>query len=203
MKIELKTQRPAKKRRGITFIAVICSISFVSFSSVPSADVPGNVPGRGSAGGEGIPQSIPAPGPQTNLFSGQVSGWGPQQPWGAMNPQMGGGSGGMGCGGMTGMSGMMGMGGQPNAMGNMPLGTGGTTMNMDQPLTMREILYILSMQDAIQMIKDLVRLQQKALEGNSPKGKPALVKELKGIEERLAKLLSDYRVMLSGKIRNE
>ena len=99
----------------------------------------------------------------------------------------------MGCGGMSSMMGMSGM----------QMGQGGTAMNMDQPMSMREILYILSMQDALQIVKDVISIQEKILAGNGQRDRSALLKELKGTQERLTKLLSDYRGMLTGRIKSD
>jgi sulfite reductase beta subunit-like hemoprotein len=83
-----------------------------------------------------------------------------------------------------------------NAMGGASAGMG---MNMDQPMTMREILYILSMQDALQVLRDVLSIQERLLESNRPDDKKALLRELKNAQDRLTKLSSDYRGMIAGK----
>ncbi len=98
--------------------------------------------------------------------------------------------GGMGCmmGGMN-MSGMSGMG-----------GTGGMGHTMDQGLTMREIVYIVSMQDALQVLNDIIQFQEKVIENAGPK-KEGMRKELAQMKEKTQKLASDYRSILTSQTR--
>lgn len=119
--------------------------------------------------------------------------------------------GGMGCmmNGMSGMGGMNGMG-----MGNMGgMGMGGMGMGMpntqpamghtmDQGLTMKEVVYIVSMQDALQLLTEMIRIQEKLLDNTNP-NKDALRKELAQVKEKTAKLISDYRGMMTNQTRSE
>lgn len=122
--------------------------------------------------------------------------------------------GGMGCmmSGMNGMSGMGGMNGM--GMGNMRgMGMGGMGMGMpnaqpamghtmDQGLTMKEVVYIVSMQDALQLMTEMIRIQEKLLDNTNP-NKDALRKELAQVKEKTAKLIADYRGMMTNQTRSE
>lgn len=173
MKTNAKTTVIEGKRLTHIFIMTILLVVSAQIPLAHSADSMGNMP----AGTQG-----------TTNQPAQGIGWGWQQPLETMGPMTG--YGGMGCGGMSGM------------MGGM-MGQGGMGMNMDQPMTMREILYILSMQDTLQIVKDVLSIQEKILTSNSQKDKGALLKEIKSAQERLTKLLSDYRGMLTGKIKSD
>jgi hypothetical protein len=74
---------------------------------------------------------------------------------------------------------------------------------MDQGLTMREVLYILSIQDALQVMAELLAIQEKLIAG--PKGleKEQLQKELTQIKERVRRITGDYREVMSGQLRGE
>lgn len=65
--------------------------------------------------------------------------------------------------------------------------------NMDPGITPREAVYILSMQDALQIIQDITQVQEKLLSGASPADKDSLRHELKGINERARRLSRDFR----------
>jgi hypothetical protein len=173
MKTNAKTVVIKGKRLIHIFIVIILLVVSVQIPWAHSADPMSNMP-TGTQGTTGQPT--------------QGTGWGWQQPLGTTGPMMGSGTmgSGMGCGGMGGM-----------------MGQGGMGMNMDQPMTMREILYIISMQDALQIVKDVLSIQEKILTTNSQKDKGALLKEIKSSQERLTKLLSDYRGMLTGKIKSD
>jgi hypothetical protein len=74
---------------------------------------------------------------------------------------------------------------------------------MDQGLTMREVLYILSIQDALQVMTELLAIQEKLIAG--PKGleKEQLQRELAQIKERVRRITGDYREVMSGQLRRE
>jgi hypothetical protein len=109
------------------------------------------------------------------------------------------GMGGMGC-----MGGMSGMGGMGNMMGGgMNMSASGMGHNMDQGLTMREVLYIMSMQDALQAITDMIQVQEKLMGSVSPAERESIRQELKRIKEKTRKIAMDYRGVLSGQLRSE
>jgi hypothetical protein len=109
------------------------------------------------------------------------------------------GMGGMGC-----MGGMSGMGGMGSMMGGgMNMSASGMNHNMDQGLTMREVLYIMSMQDALQAITDVIQVQEKLMGNVSPAEKESARQELKRIKEKTRKIALDYRGVLSGQLRSE
>jgi hypothetical protein len=106
------------------------------------------------------------------------------------------GMGAMGCmGGMGGMGHMMG--------GGMNMSTSSMNHNMDQGLTMREVLYIMSMQDALQAITDLIQVQEKLMGSVTPAERESVRQELKRIKEKTRKIALDYRGVLSGQLRSE
>ena len=121
---------------------------------------------------------------------------------------MGMGNSGMGCGMMGNMGGMgnMGMG-----MGNMGMGTGGMNMpqsglghTMDQGLTMKEIVFIVSMQDALQLMSDMIRIQEQFMDTNtSNQKKDELKQDLAQIKEKTRKLMADYRGMLTSQVKSD
>jgi hypothetical protein len=207
MKNRSKSNEGSGKRLGWICCLIFLLIITFQVSPVFPADQMGTMP-MGAAPGSPAAQS---PGSGTNQQSVQGTGWGwgTQQP--GMNPMMGGGcmsgmmGSAMGTGNTGGMMGnAMGGGCMGGMMGNTMGGTtGGMGMNMDQPMTMREILYILSMQDALQIIKDVVNIQGKILESDRAQDKKALLRELKNAQDRLTKLSSDYRGMITGKMRSE
>jgi hypothetical protein len=205
----MKNMLKPNEGSGKQFGRILCLISVLliavqvppvfpadQMSTMPMGAVPGN---QGTQGPGPSMSQQPVPGPGW--------GWGSQQP--GMNPMMGGGMGPMMGSGMDGgcMGGMMGNamggGGMGGMMGNAPAGAmggaGGMGMNMDQPMTMREILYILSMQDALQILRDVLSIQERILDSNRPQEKKALLRELKNAQDRLTKLSSDYREMIAGK----
>jgi hypothetical protein len=130
------------------------------------------------------PQNFP---PQPAIGQGAWQGY-QQAPTTGM-----GGMGGMGC--MGGMGSMMG--------GGMNMSASGMNHNMDQGLTMREVLYIMSMQDALQAITDMIQVQEKLMGNVSPAEKESARQELKRIKEKTRKIALDYRGVLSGQLRSE
>jgi hypothetical protein len=117
--------------------------------------------------------------------------WPMQGQWGQY-PQMSG-MGGMGCGGM-GMGGMgMGMQSYQPQLGH----------NMDQGLTMRDTLYIISMQDALQLVLDMARIQEKVMGNVSAREKEALRREIEQLKEKTKKLMQEYRGYISGHMNNQ
>ncbi len=72
----------------------------------------------------------------------------------------------------------------------------------DQGLTMREVLYIMSLQDAMQVIADLLAVQERLIDPKPPE-KESLRREMVRIKERTRKISDDYREVLSGRLRGE
>jgi len=122
---------------------------------------------------------------------------------------------------MSGMAGMPGMRGQtstkaeptpqsyqtqpavgPGSAQMQPMGAMGTR-TMDQGLTMREVLYILSIQDALQVMAELLAIQEKLVAEPKAAEKESLRKELARIKEQARKISADYREVLSGQLRGE
>jgi len=119
---------------------------------------------------------------------------------------------------MTGMGGMAGMRGQaagtadqtPQRLPTQPatgqgasMGGGPTGRSTDQGLTMREVLYILSIQDALQVMTELLAIQEKLLADPKASEKESLRKELTRIKGLARKISADYREVLSGQLRGE
>lgn len=74
---------------------------------------------------------------------------------------------------------------------------------MDQGLTMREVLYVLSLQDALQVMTELLAFQEKLVAEPKAAEKESLRKELARIKEQARKISADYREVLSGQIRGD
>ena len=82
-------------------------------------------------------------------------------------------------------------------------GMGSTGRGSDQGLTMREVLYILSLQDALQVMTELLAIQEKLLADPKASEKESLRKELTRIKGQVRKISADYREVLSGQLRGE
>jgi hypothetical protein len=116
---------------------------------------------------------------------------------------------GMSSGGCMGGGGM-GMGGNMGNMGGMGMGMGGMNRSsqtgvghtMDQGLTMKELVFIVSMQDTLQVMNEMIQIQEKLMDGGSPK-KDALKQQLANAKEKTKKLIADYRGMLTSQIRSD
>jgi hypothetical protein len=78
-----------------------------------------------------------------------------------------------------------------------------TGRSTDQGLTMREVLYILSLQDALQVMTELLAIQEKLLADPKASEKESLRKELTRIKGLARKISADYREVLSGQLRGE
>lgn len=128
---------------------------------------------------------------------------------------MGMGNSGMGCGMMGNMGGMgnmgmgmgnmgMGMGGMNMPQGNMTMPQSGLGHTMDQGLTMKEIVFIVSMQDALQLMSDMIRIQEQLMDTNtSNQKKDDLKQDLAQIKEKTRKLMADYRGMLTNQVKSD
>lgn len=86
-----------------------------------------------------------------------------------------------------------------------PMGAMGAMGNRttDQGLTMREVLYILSIQDALQVMAELLAIQEKLIAGPKEPDREHLRRELARIKERVRKITGDYREVMSGYFRGE
>ena len=118
--------------------------------------------------------------------------------------------GGMGMGNMGGMGmGNMGMGGMGMGGMNMPQGTmnmpqSGLGHTMDQGLTMKEIVFIVSMQDALQLMSDMIRIQEQLMDAStSSQKKTELRQDLAQVKEKTRKLIADYRGMLTNQVKSD
>lgn len=65
--------------------------------------------------------------------------------------------------------------------------------NMDLGLTVREVLYILSMQDAMHLLMDMIRIQERLIGGVGPAEKESIRQDLKRIRQEIRKIAWDYR----------
>lgn len=164
--------------------------------------LPASLQGQPAAAGQEAGASKP---PQTPTVSGQAAQTG-MTPQGAQSSQQSAASQGQSSTGMQMpmMCGMMGGMGNMGTMGNMSgMGNSSLSHNMDQGLTMREILYIVSMQDTLQAMQDMVRIQEKLVAGVNPDDRDSIRKEMDQINDRLKKLVSDYRGIITSRVRGE
>jgi hypothetical protein len=75
--------------------------------------------------------------------------------------------------------------------------------NMDQGLTMREVFYIMSMQDALQAVREMIQIQEKLMGAVSPAERGSIRQELKRVQENTRKIALDFRGVLAGRMRSE
>ena len=75
--------------------------------------------------------------------------------------------------------------------------------NMDPGLTVREVLYIMCMQDAMQLLTDMIEIQEKLMGKVSPAEREPIRQELRRIRENTRRIGLDYRGALSGQLRSE
>ena len=59
------------------------------------------------------------------------------------------------------------------------------------------------MQDTLQAMQDMIRIQEKLLAGVNPADKDAVRKEMDQVTEKLKKLSADYRGMIASQVRSE
>lgn len=78
-----------------------------------------------------------------------------------------------------------------------------STRTMVQGLTMREVLYILSIQDALQVMAELLAIQEKLIAGPKELDREHLRRELARIKEQVRRITGDYREVMSGHFRGE
>lgn len=74
---------------------------------------------------------------------------------------------------------------------------------MDQGLTVREVLYIMSMQDAMQLLAEIIEVQEKLMYKVGPAEREPIRKDLTRIREKTWKIGQDARGVLSGQLRRE
>ena len=119
-----------------------------------------------------------------------------------------------GMGGMSGMSGMRGPAAAsaaqaplqsaqqaPQSYPQQPMASMGRPT--EQGLTMREVLFVLSLQDALQVMTELLAIQEKLLSDPKAPEKESLRKELTRIKGQVRKISADYREVLSGQLRGD
>jgi hypothetical protein len=68
---------------------------------------------------------------------------------------------------------------------------------------MREVLFVLSLQDALQVMTELLVIQEKLLSDPKAPEKESLRKELTRIKGQVRKISADYREVLSGQLRGD
>jgi hypothetical protein len=75
--------------------------------------------------------------------------------------------------------------------------------NMDAGLTGREVLYIMCMQDAMQLLKDIIQVQQRLTGNVGPVEKESIRQEVKRIREAIRQIGLDYRGALASQYRSQ
>jgi hypothetical protein len=75
--------------------------------------------------------------------------------------------------------------------------------NMDPGLTAREVLYIMCMQDAMQLLTDMIDVQDRLMGKLSPAERDPIRQELRRIRETSRRIGLDYRGALAGQLRSE
>ena len=75
--------------------------------------------------------------------------------------------------------------------------------NMDPGLTAREVLYIMCMQDAMQLLTDMIDVQERLMGQLSPAEREPIRQELRRIRETSRRIGLDYRGALAGQLRSE
>jgi hypothetical protein len=68
---------------------------------------------------------------------------------------------------------------------------------------MREVYYIMSMQDALQAIRDMIQVQEDLLGGATPAEKESMRQQLKRIQEKTRKIGLDFRSVFTGRPRRD
>jgi hypothetical protein len=81
--------------------------------------------------------------------------------------------------------------------------TSGMEDNMDLGLTVHEVLYIMCMQDLMQLLKDMIRVQEKLIGAVGPAEKESIRQELKRIREGTRRIGLDYRSALLSQLRSQ
>ncbi len=192
------------------FAIVLCSIGALASAGGQAATEAGGASGTTAAAptdamGMPVASTAPTAGTQTDdgildqwplAYPNAAAGWG----YGGMSA---GGTGGMGCmsgmGMMSGMGTMAGTGSMPG-MGAMT-GTGvstGLAMTMDQGSAIRYLVQLVTLQDILQTLQNLVAIQQKALVSGGSADQQALAASLAGLAEKIDKLLQENRAQIVG-----
>jgi hypothetical protein len=114
-------------------------------------------------------------------------------------------TGGMGCPMMGGMTGGMtgGMGTMGGGMGMMGNSTMGMTHNMNQGPTMNDLMQAMTVQDILQVLTEITRLQERIIGDTKKSGNEAILKELVLVREKIQKLGSEYKGLVTGQARIE
>jgi hypothetical protein len=71
--------------------------------------------------------------------------------------------------------------------------------NMDQGLSVREVYYIMSMQDTLQAVRDMIQIQEGLMGDVTPAKKESMRQELKRIQEKTRKIVLDFRSVFTGR----
>jgi len=122
---------------------------------------------------------------------------------------MGGGMmGGMSCPMMGGMmqmgSGMqMGQPGMQMGQPGMQMGQSGMQHNMDEGPTMKDLVQAMTIQDIFQVLLDITRLQEKIASEIKTSRRDSIEKEISSVRERIQKLSTEYKGLVTGQSRVE
>ena len=146
------------------------------------------------------------PGSQQTLICQPASGSGtvqpPQQPAFNQPAQAQGSSMPMGGGMMGGMSCAM-MGGMMQMGSGMQMGQSGMQHNMDEGPTMKDLVQAMTIQDIFQVLLDITRLQEKISSEIKTGRRDSIEKEISSVRERIQKLSSEYKGLVTGQSRSE
>ncbi len=82
------------------------------------------------------------------------------------------------------------------------MGSMGHTMDHGQELTLKDILTYMSMNDMLQLLSDIIRVQEKMADTLTNRERAVLRKELMGIKDKTEKLILENRSMISGRSRD-
>ncbi len=88
-------------------------------------------------------------------------------------------------------------------MGTMcSMGSMGHSMDHGEELTLKDILTYMSMNDILQLLSDMIRVQEKMADTLTKQERAALKKELMGLKDKTEKLILENRSMISGRSRD-
>ncbi len=188
--------------RKTCFVVVLCSIGALASAGGQAGSGDGAASGSTAAAptdSMGMPLASPAPTADTRAEDGTLSQWPIAYPTAVTG-------GGYGCMGMmSGMEMMSGM-GTVSGAGSMPgMGAMSATgvssdlaMTMDQGSAIRYLVQLVTLQDILQTLQNLVAIQQKALGAGGSADQQALAASLAGLAEKIDKLLQENRSQIIG-----
>lgn len=84
----------------------------------------------------------------------------------------------------------------------MSMGSMGHSMDHGQELTLKDILTYMSMNDILQLLSDMIRIQEKMADTLTNRERAVLKKELMGIKDKTEKLILENRIMISGRSKD-